>query len=549
MENKNISPSNLTIEEFDAKINEYIFKLSELRKEGSEKIRNLNYEIKNLKLRKNIQKDLKEKIILNYKKEIESAKIVENINKEKVDVLVKEAIRRVEAEFKPLYKQEKDSLKQIKHKSKENYTNQLKNIDKDYKESLEKLVKNQVDKEKLNSEIKILKEEKKLKEYDAKKVYLEALQKVKDELHSLYLHKDNLIGLIRSGKRSIKENISNRIENYCYQFNWTKFLMKNGLYIIIVMFMIMCIAIQPTLISPGSIWLILKNFSTKVFFALGVAGLILLAGTDLSVGRMVTLSTMFTCMILNPDTTVTFFGIKFNGIYSTLGVGGAVVFAIALSVGLCVLFSAIAGFFTSKFKIHPFISTLGTSLVIWGLVGFGTNNIKTGTVSSPVLAIGNSYVGPVPITLIYAIVCIMIVWFIWNKTTFGKNMYAVGGNPEAASVSGINVAKTTLLVFVMAGVLYGVGGFFQASVTGSSSSSFGQGWELEAIAACVIGGISFTGGIGKISGAVIGCLLFEILKYYLRGVFGGSADISNIFIGIIILVAVTFDSIKYLKKK
>ena len=128
-------------------------------------------------------------------------------------------------------------------------------------------------------------------------------------------------------------------------------------------------------------------------------------------------------------------------------------------------------------------------------------------------------------------------------------MNAVGGNAEAPSVSGLSVFWTTLGVFIMAGVLYGFGGFFQATVTGSSSSSLGQGWEMEAIAACVIGGISFTGGIGKISGAVIGCLLFEILKYYLRQMTGGSADIANIFIGIVILVAVTFDSVKYLKKK
>ena len=128
-------------------------------------------------------------------------------------------------------------------------------------------------------------------------------------------------------------------------------------------------------------------------------------------------------------------------------------------------------------------------------------------------------------------------------------MYAVGDNAEAAAVSGISVFKTTILVFVMAGILYGFGSFFQGLVTGSSSSSLGQGWEMEAIAACVIGGISFSGGIGKISGAVMGCLLFEILKYYLRDMTNGNSDIANIFIGAIIVLAVTFDSIKYLKKK
>ena len=551
MENKTeLTPSAKTLEEFDVKVNEYIAKLNDLRKEGTDKIKNLNYEVKSLKLRKNTDEEVKAKIIASHQKAIEEAKVVADQNKEEVKATIKEAISYINTSFKPIYKQAKLDAKAKNAEAKAAYEEQLAQIKEAFETKLTELTTNTTDSDKLKKETKILKEERELKEYDAKKVMQEKIQKNKDEVHALYLHKDNQVGLIRSGKRSIVENILNRSENYLYQFNWGKFLMKNGLYIIIVIFMIVCIAIKPSLISSSSIWLILKNFSTRVFFALGVAGLILLAGTDLSVGRMVTLSTMLTCMILNPNTPVKFFGISFNGIYASMGFGGAVVIALLVSIAMCVLFSVIAGLFTSKFKMHPFISTLGTSLVIWGLVGFGTNNIKTGTVSDEALAIGGTKLfGVVPIVLVYAIIAIAIVWFIWNKTKFGKNMYAVGGNPEAAAVSGINVAKVTLLVFVMAGILYGLGGFFQATVTGSSSSSFGQGWELEAIAACVIGGISFTGGIGKISGAAIGCLLFEILKYYLRGVFGGSADISNIFIGIIILVAVTFDSIKYLKKK
>ena len=545
-----LNPSIMTMDQFDAGVNEYIGKLNDLRREGTDKIKNLNYEVKSLKLRKNTDEQVKTKIIESHKKAIEEAKVVAANNANDVKATIKEAVAYVNTNFAPIYAAAKAEAKEKNVEAKTAYQAQLGDIKTEFETKLSELVNKGLESEKLKKETKILKEERELKEYDAKKVMQEKIQKNKDDLHALYLHKDNQIGLIRSGKRSVQENVLNRVENYLYQFNWGKFLMKNGLYIIIVIFMIVCIAIKPSLISSSSIWLILKNFSTRVFFALGVAGLILLAGTDLSVGRMVTLSTMLTCMILNPTTSVTFFGISFNGIYATMGFGGAVVIALLLSISMCVLFSVIAGLFTSKFKMHPFISTLGTSLVIWGLVGFGTNNIKTGTVSDAALAIGGTKLfGVVPIVLVYALAAIAIVWFIWNKTKFGKNMYAVGGNPEAAAVSGINVAKVTILVFVMAGILYGLGGFFQATVTGSSSSSFGQGWELEAIAACVIGGISFTGGIGKISGAAIGCLLFEILKYYLRGVFGGSADISNIFIGIIILVAVTFDSIKYLKKK
>lgn len=538
----------VSLEMLSAKVDEYLSKLNDLRRDGSDKVRSLTQEIRRIKIKKNVSKETKANKIAEYQQGIAEAKVVAEKNKAAISQIEAEACAYVNANFAGIYAETKAQSKKMKADAKANYLQRKAEIKQKLAADLQKLANEETDKQKLEARKNVITRESKQSDIDNKKAYLEQVQKAKDLQHNCYLQRDEWLYAIKDGKQSLVTKVSNYCENYAYQFDLKNFLMKNGLYIIIVAFMIVCIVMQPYLISLSSIMLILKNFSTRIFFALGVAGLILLAGTDLSVGRMVTLGTMITCMILNPTTTVTFFGLSFNGIYASLGFGGAVIVAILLSVVMCVLFSALAGFFSAKFKMHPFISTLGTSLIIWGLVGFGTNNIKTGNITSEAMAIGGS-IGMFPITLIYAIVAIVIVWFIWNKTKFGKNMYAVGGNPEAASVSGISVFKVTLGVFIMAGVLYGLGGFFQSTVTGSSSSSFGQGWELEAIAACVIGGISFTGGIGKISGAVIGCLIFEVLKYYLRAVFGGSSDISNIFIGVIILAAVTFDSIKYLKKK
>lgn len=540
---------NYGSETIDAKVNEYISELEELRRDGTEKVRTLTQEIRRIKIRKNLTNEEKGSKISGLLMEIGIAKDVAEKNKAAVAQISAEAKNFINTNFPPVYAAVKAQAKEARANAKKVYLERKAEIEKQCQQDINVLAEEEKDPEKLAAKKKVILRENKQLAFENKKTYFEEVQKAKDMQHNCYLQRDEWLYAINDGKQSLVTKTANYFENYIYQFNTKNFLMKNGLYIIIVLFMIACIIMQPYLISMGSIMLILKNFSTRIFFALGVAGLILLAGTDLSVGRMVTLSTMITCMILNPTTTVTFFGLSFNGIYATLGFGGAVIVALLLSVVMCVLFSAIAGFFSAKFKMHPFISTLGTSLIIWGLVGFGTNNIKTGNISSEAMSIGGNIGGQFPITLIYAIIAIAIVWFVWNKTTFGKNMYAVGGNAEAASVSGISVFKVTLGVFIMAGVLYGLGGFFQSTVTGSSSSSFGQGWELEAIAACVIGGISFTGGIGKISGAVIGCLIFEVLKYYLRAVFGGSSDISNIFIGVIILAAVTFDSIKYLKKK
>lgn len=535
-------------DKFEDNVKDYLKNLDDLRKDGTDKVKNLTQEIKRIKGKKNIDSATKSAQIQQLQTDIQTAKTVANGNKEKVKSAVSQSVKYINDNYPAFYNEAKQTAKEKKAQAKSEYLAQKASISNQYQKDIENLKNSEKDPSRLKSKLNILKREKKQNDFENKKLYQETVQKAKDEQHASYMYRNDLLYSVRDGKQSFTEKISSYFENYIYKFNIKDFLMKNGLYIIIAIFMIVCIIKEPYLISSSSIWLILKNFSTKVFFALGVAGLILLAGTDLSVGRMVTLSTMITCMILNPNTTVTFFGLSLTGIYSSLGFAGALVVALLLSALMCVIFSTIAGLFTAKFKIHPFISTLGTSLIIWGLIGFGTNNIKTGTISDEALAIAGN-IGPVPLTLIYAIVAIVIVWFIWNKTVFGKNMYAVGGNAEAASVSGISVFKVTLGVFIMAGILYGIGGFFQATVSGSSSSSFGQGWELEAIAACVIGGISFTGGIGKISGAVFGCLLFEIMKYYLRGVFSGSADISNIFIGIIILAAVTFDSIKYLKKK
>jgi methyl-galactoside transport system permease protein len=148
----------------------------------------------------------------------------------------------------------------------------------------------------------------------------------------------------------------------------------------------------------------------------------------------------------------------------------------------------------------------------------------------------------------YAIIAVAVMWFIWNKTTLGKNMYAVGANPEAAIVSGISVMKTTILVFMMGGILYGISGWIEAARVGSNSPTTGFLSELDAIAACVIGGVSFTGGIGKISGIVMGVVLLQVISIALQWL-GVSGDIQFIIKGAIILIAVAIDMRKYLAKK
>ncbi len=154
----------------------------------------------------------------------------------------------------------------------------------------------------------------------------------------------------------------------------------------------------------------------------------------------------------------------------------------------------------------------------------------------------------VPKYVLYSIILTVVVWFIWNKTVFGKNMFAVGSNEEAARVSGVNVFATILGVFALAGALYGITGFLESARIGSSASYTGLNYESDAIAACVIGGVSFVGGTGKVSGVVIGVLLLQIIFVGLNFL---SVDQNMLYIikGIIILLACAVDMRKYLRKR
>jgi methyl-galactoside transport system permease protein len=234
-----------------------------------------------------------------------------------------------------------------------------------------------------------------------------------------------------------------------------------------------------------------------------------------------------------------------------------IIIVLLLSMAIGAAFGVFNGFCTAKFRLHPFIVTLATQLILYGLVlmyvQLGVNG------GGPISGLTDEYKDMVkytvdfggdaiPLYVFYAIAAAAIMWFIWNKTTLGKNMYAVGANPEAANVSGISVMKTTILVFMMAGILYGFSGFIEGARIGSNSPATGVNAELDAIAACVIGGVSFTGGTGKISGIITGVILLQIISVALQWL-GVSGDMQYIIKGAIILVAVAIDMRKYLAKK
>jgi len=327
----------------------------------------------------------------------------------------------------------------------------------------------------------------------------------------------------------------------------TDLLMNNAMFIIIAIAVVGIAIAEPAFLSTPSIVNILCLTAAKLPIALGVGGCIILAGTDISAGRMVGLSA---CIAAGLQLTT-------NKLFPGLPVMPIPVAILAvLAVGA--FFGFINGFCMAKFKLHPFIVTLSTQLIIYGVILLflqnGTNSGQTLSgmskeyrefVNGTLFKVGNT---SVPNYVLYSALLALLVWVIWNKTTFGKNMYAVGSNEEAANVSGVNVSKTIIMVFVMAGMLYGLTGFFDAARISSVNATTGLNYESDAIAACVIGGISFVGGIGKISGAIIGVLLLQII---FTGLTYLSVDQNLLFIvkGVIILVACAIDMRKYLVRK
>ena len=531
-------------------IEDYVGKIQaeidELREEGTNKVLEYSEEIEVLKRDKIYTKSEKEARISELNTKLQKAKEIEVQNKQPINEKIAVAEKYLKDHYQTdYYNKVVESNKYEVQKAKADYDKKLKELEKEHKDILSGLS----DKEEIKEENFIYKN----RLFDAKLEYTKNMQEAKDRKHDAFTFEYHLIDLLKMSNFSFAEKQAQKIENYKYSFNTRDFLLKNGLYIaIILVFIFLCI-ITPIkknglqLFTVNNILSIMQQASPRMFLALGVSGLIMLAGTDLSVGRMVGMGmTAATIIMHNGPNTGSVFGHVFD--FSTMPVGGRILLALVVCVVLCTMFTTIAGFFAAKFKMHPFISTMANMLVIFGLVTYSTKGVSFGGIDQSIPGKIIPKVGGIPTIILWAVAAVVIVWFIWNKTKFGKNLYAVGGNPEAASVSGISVFKVTLGAFIMAGILYGFGSWLECiRMIGSGSAAYGQGWEMDAIAACVVGGVSFTGGIGRISGVVVGVLIFTALTYSLT-ILGIDTNLQFVFSGIIILIAVTLDCLKYVRK-
>ncbi|MDH6457392.1 methyl-galactoside transport system permease protein [Fusobacterium sp. PH5-7] len=331
------------------------------------------------------------------------------------------------------------------------------------------------------------------------------------------------------------------------KIDFKKLFIQSGLYLVLFLMLVLIIAKEPSFLSIRNFKNILTQSSVRAIIALGVAGLIVTQGTDLSVGRQVGFSAVISATLLQATTNV-------NKVFPNLAefpVIGAII--IVMIVGMII--GSINGLIVAKLNVHPFIATLGMMTIVYGVNSLYYDYVGASPISGfskSYSSFAQGYIGTpsfnMSYLIIYAAIATAIMWILWNKTKFGKNVFAVGGNPEAARVSGVNVAWTLVKIYALSGMYYAFGGLLEAGRIGSATNNLGNMYEMDAIAACVIGGVSFYGGVGKISGVITGVIILTVINYGLTYV-GVSPYWQYIIKGMIIVAAVAFDAIKYSKKK
>lgn len=321
-----------------------------------------------------------------------------------------------------------------------------------------------------------------------------------------------------------------------------KWLSDNAIIVMIVLAAIFTSAQNKNFYSTNNIRNLLSNTAVRFIIACGVSGCLITKGTDLSAGRVMGLAACLSGILMQKAS----YSDKFYPDLPEL----PMILVLVMVMALCGLIGAVNGSVISFLKVPPFIATLGMQTLVYGACLIYTGAIPIGGLRNDYTGFATGYLGTRMLSniTVVAIVVGLVMWFLYNKTRYGKYMYAIGGNENAAEVAGINVAKSKIKIYMLAGLLYGLTGFLVCAKSGGCSVNTGMGWELEAIAGCTIGGVSVNGGVGKITGILVGVLVFEVLKIVLQFL-GVESSYTYVAQGLVIIIAVALDLRKYLAKK
>lgn len=300
-------------------------------------------------------------------------------------------------------------------------------------------------------------------------------------------------------------------------------------FAVIYLFLSINPATSEAFLTRQNMFNVLRQISTNLYLACGMTMVIILGGIDLSVGSIIALSGCITAAMVARH-------------------GVAIPVAVVCGVVIGGVFGMINGTIISKTTIPPFIVTLATMNIARGFAYVYTGGSPVRVVSKQWQFIGAGYIGIVPTPVVILIFVLIVTAILMNSTKFGRHIYAVGGNIQAAHYSGISVQKVKLWVYTFTGLMAGLSGVVLASRMYSGQPTAGEGAEMDAIAAVVVGGTSMSGGSGKIGGTIIGALIIGFLNNGLN-LLNVNSFWQYVVKGLVILLAVFIDFLRNKNKK
>lgn len=320
---------------------------------------------------------------------------------------------------------------------------------------------------------------------------------------------DNNLGksIFQSGKTFIKSN--------------------SGILIALLLMCIVISVVNPVFLTQRNLLNVLRQISTNFFLATGMTLVMISGGIDLTVGSVIAVVGVV------------------SGYLSQTGM--PIFFVILLSLALGVAFGAINGLIISRTDLAPFIVTLAMMSVLRGAAYIITGGTTVRIDNQAFIKFGTGYFLGIPLPVIYMIIILIVSFIILNKTALGRHIYAVGGNPMAAVFSGIKMRRVKMFVYLFSGLMAGLSGITLAARSYSGNPIFGNGAEMDAIAACALGGVSLAGGVGSVGAMVIGTLIIGVLNNGLN-LMGVDSFWQTSLKGLIILAAVYIDYIREVKK-
>lgn len=305
-----------------------------------------------------------------------------------------------------------------------------------------------------------------------------------------------------------------------------KRITQSELFLLICALLVLCVIVyilKPVFLSYRNIMNILRQVSLTAICGFGMTLIILLGEIDLSVGSQQAVAGLASVVVLNRT------GNTFLAVIAALACGALV--------------GAINGMLVTRMKLNSLIATLGTMAIWRGLCMVLTDAVSIQTQVPAFAELGTGYLGPVPIPVVIAFFLFLIIYYVLNHTPFGRKIYAIGGNAEAARLAGIPVEKIKMIVYVVAGVMTMLSGVLLASRMSSAQPTAGTGFEMVVISSVILGGVSMAGGSGSIAGALIGMLILGVLQngLTLLDVSSFWQDISR---GLVIILAVYLDNVR-----